>query len=699
MRRLPRPHVALLALIVVGGAALLAIGTSKVREWAVMTDEMLYAKLARHIADTGSPLPSLHGEHVGFLGIVYPILLAPISAASGTAGGFVAMHVLNAVLFASAAIPAYLLGRRVTTATGGLIAAALTIAVPWAVNAAFVMSEPAAYPVFLWAVLGLQAAVAQPSRRNDLLAVGGLALAFFTRPQFLFLAVVLPVAAVAVAGPRRALREHRLLAVVYALAIVVVIPLAALGQGHRLLGDYGVTATQGSILPSAVWKSLLFHMDVVAVGVGVLPFLIGLGWTYSSLRDGRTEARAFAWLAGTTVPVLALEASSYDVRFGGASIIRDRYLFYLAPLMFVATVAALTGPRFPWIGVGAATAFFALSAAFADFAPKPGVQVDSAEAVLNGIIHDQSAGLPAGVFVAVCVVVLGVICVALGWLPRGAALAGVALVVFAFGASTAGYAFDRLLTSKTVSGLPVTGQPRVRDWVDRATSHSSVGVIAYPISRDWGPSAVVWWDVEFWNDGVDRAYVVPGGTFAYTPFPFRTLALDAASGRFTGTEHAPPFVLRSAGDTRFGLAGAQTATNQGLVLQQVERPYRVLWTTSGLDPDGWSRPGRPVTVRVYDDPARRTRRIHVTLILDSPPEATGPASIRFEGATTSVAPAGRSTVAADACIPRGGHVDLVLRTGRAATIAGPPIGPVPGPPRVVGPVLSGVQVDPGAGAC
>jgi hypothetical protein len=699
VRRLLRPQIALLALIVVGGAALLAIGTSRVREWAVMTDEMLYAKLARHIADTGSPLPTLHGEHVGFLGIVYPILLAPISAASGTAGGFVAAHVLNAVLFASAAIPAYLLGRRVTTATGGLVAAALTIAVPWAVNAAFVMSEPAAYPVFLWAVLALQAAVAEPSRRNDLLAIGGLALAFFTRPQFLFLAAVLPVAAVAVAGPRRALRKHRLLAVVYAVAIVAVVPLAALGQGHRLLGDYGVTATQGSILPSAVWKSVLFHLDVVAVGVGVLPFLIGLGWTYSSLRGGRTEARVFAWLAGTTVPVLALEASSYDVRFGGADVIRDRYLFYLAPLMFVATVAALTVPRFPWLGVVVATVFFALTAAFADFAPKPGVQVDSAEAVLNGLIHDQSAGLPAGVFVALCVVVIGVICVALAWLPRGPALAGVALVVFAFGASTAGYAFDRLLTSKTVSGLPVTGQPRVRDWIDRATSGTSVGVIAYPISRDWGPSAVVWWDVEFWNDAVDRAYVVPGGTFTYTPFPFTMLRLRSATGRFVHTGHAPPFVLRSAGDTRFGLAGAQTATNQGVVLQQVERPYRALWATTGLDPDGWTRPGRPVTVRVYDDPARATRRVHVTLTLDSPPEATAPASVRFAGATASIAPAVRGTVAADACVPRGGYVDLVLDAGRAATIAGPPIGPVPGPSRRVGPVLSGVQVDPGTASC
>jgi len=76
-----------------------------------MTDELLYTKLAQHFADTGSPLPVLHGEHVGFLGVVYSILLAPLYAAFDPVTAFDATHVLNAVLFASAAIPVYLLAR------------------------------------------------------------------------------------------------------------------------------------------------------------------------------------------------------------------------------------------------------------------------------------------------------------------------------------------------------------------------------------------------------------------------------------------------------------------------------------------------------------------------------------------------------------------------------------------------------------
>src|SRR4051794_14935309 len=132
-----------LTAIVAGAAALLAVGTTRVHEWVVMTDELLYAKLARHTAESGSPLAVLHGEHVGFLGVVYPLVLAPFYAAFDAPGAFGAAHAVNAVLFASAAIPAYLLARRLAGAPCALVVSLLTLAVPWSVNAAFVMSEAA----------------------------------------------------------------------------------------------------------------------------------------------------------------------------------------------------------------------------------------------------------------------------------------------------------------------------------------------------------------------------------------------------------------------------------------------------------------------------------------------------------------------------------------------------------------------------
>jgi hypothetical protein len=695
--RLRSPWAVLIAIVAVS-SALLAVGAVRVKEWVVMTDELLYAKLAGHIADTGSPLPVLHGEHVGFLGVVYPILLAPFYGTLDPVAAFEAAHIVNAVLFASAAIPTFLLARRLMPTACALTVAVLVIAIPWSVHVAFVMSEAAAYPVFAWAVLACHAAVTKPSPRRDALAVGALALAFFTRPQFLFLAAVLPLAVVIVDGPRRSLARHRPLAAVYAVAIAAVVPLAAFGQAHRLLGDYGVTATEGSLLPSGVWKSAAIHVDVLAVGLGVLPLLLGAGWAYSNLRAESPRLRALAAIAGLSLPLLALETASYDLRFGGSEVIRDRYLFYLAPLLLIATAACVQEERLPLVGIAAATGFFAATVPLADFQTFAGLLVDSPEAVLNGVIHDESAGLPAGVFVAVCGVLLGAICIGLAWVPRQLGVLVIAVAIFAFCGSTAGYAFERLLTSRTVSSLPVTGQPRVRDWIDRATS-GSVGLLAYPISRAWDQSAVTWWDVEFWNDSVTRAFVDSSGRFTYTPFPSTTLRLDAERGRFDGTKDAPPYILTAPFESRFGLAGSQAGANAGLVLLAVERPYRALWATTGLDSDGWTRPSHAATIRVYAEPGRGTQLVRVAVSLDAPPEAQAAASYRLDDGTGSIGPGQRAVAETTACVPRAGHVDLTLAAPRSATIAGPPFGPEPGPLREVGVALSGVQLTQTGEAC
>ena len=694
-----RRHWLALGAIVAGASALVAVGTTRVQEWVVQTDEMLYTKLAWHIGHSGSPLPELHERRVGFVGVVYPMLLSPFYAVLGAVDAFAAAHAVNAVLFSSTAIPVYLLGRRVVSPGCALVVALLSVTVPWTVNAAFVMSEPAAYPAFVWAVLACHVAIAEPSDRADALAAVALVLAYFTRPQFLFLVGVLPLAVLLTTGPRRALFQHRVLAAVYAAGALVVIVLAALGEAHRLLGDYGVTATEGSLLPAIAWKSAALHVDVLAVGLGVVPLLLGGGWAYSALRSGPVRLRAFAALTALSLPILALETASYDVRFGGPEVIRDRYLFYLAPLLFLATAVCLFQERLPLVGIAAMTVFFSVAAVFADFAPVAGLWVDSAASVLNGLIHDESGGLPAGVFVALCGAVLGIICLGLAFVPRPAAVLAVTIALFCFGGAVAGYAFHRLLDSNTPLGVPATGKPRVRDWVDRTVpAGSRVAVLAYPISRVWGQSAIQWWDAEFWNDRVRSALVTRSGNWTYTPFPSTTLRLDFATGRFEGTDAAPTYVLFAPNDSRFGLAGSQAATN-GLVLRAVDRPYRAEWATRGLDAAGWTRPGRPATIRVFAPPGTRARIAQVTATLDAPPEAAGSVRYRLGDAAGAVAPGARVQATAAVCLPAGGHADLALGAGTSATIEGPPLGPNPGPPRAVGVALSGVQVAPRGEPC
>ena len=123
----------------VAAAALVVLAT-RVRDWVVMTDELQYAKLATHIGQTLSPLPTLRGVHVSTYAQLYPALLAPFYGTLSDPSAFRAAHVLNAVLFASAAVPAYLLGRELALSRGwGVVCAAFAVVVPWNVLTAFVM--------------------------------------------------------------------------------------------------------------------------------------------------------------------------------------------------------------------------------------------------------------------------------------------------------------------------------------------------------------------------------------------------------------------------------------------------------------------------------------------------------------------------------------------------------------------------------
>jgi hypothetical protein len=158
-----------------GAAVPLSVITTRVRDWFVMTDELVYERLAIAIARTGSPLPRVHGELVRSLDQLYPLLIAPFFRSGLVPHDLSRAHLLNAWLMTSVCIPVFLLARRVTgSRLGAYFVAALSLLVPWFVYAPFLLTEVVAYPVFAWVLLGIQRATAAPSPRNDVLALLGI---------------------------------------------------------------------------------------------------------------------------------------------------------------------------------------------------------------------------------------------------------------------------------------------------------------------------------------------------------------------------------------------------------------------------------------------------------------------------------------------------------------------------------------------
>ena len=667
-----RLNRSLIALVLLGSAALAAL-TLRVRDWVVMTDELQYAKLATHIGETLSPLPVLRGVSVSSYAQVYPILLSPLYGALSTPTAFRAAHVLNAVLFASAAVPVYLLAREVgLSSRWPLVCAALALVLPWNVEAAFVLTESAAYPVFCWTSLALVRAVAAPSPRRDAIALASLVVAVFTRTQFLSLAGVLPLVVLLHDG-RTSLRRHRVLAVAYAGAAVAAIVVEVTGGLARLLGSYAVTATEGSLLP---WKAIELagaHLDLVGVGVGLLPLLLGGAW----IVDNVVRRSPFALYALVATVVLTLETSSYDARFGGGLTgIRGRYLFYVAPLLLVAMARALADQRVSRISLAAVTVFFSVTVLAHDFPRIAGVYVDAPVAVLNDFVQDSGGAA----FVALAAIVL-----ALGYaVPRWNArvrVAAVIAVVAAFCLTTSALAWSRLYSGHGPSGRPVEGVPGlVLDWVDRALpkgAHSAT--IPYVIPPDWGRAALRWWDVEFWNRSVDRVFVVDG-RWDYAPFSTRDLKLDPLTGVIAGTEHEPEYVVAAADDSRFRLVSTQLFRNYGLDVLHVERPYRALWRSAGLDPDGWIRAGRRASIRVFSQPGRPTESARLDVLFI---DIAGTSQVR------------RRMV----CVPSGRYVDVELPNAPLGAVGPLPLNPPVGGERLVGRRVGAVGVFPTRKPC
>src|SRR6476619_3614037 len=237
-----------IALWLVAGAVLSAF-TSRVADWFVMTDELLYERLALSVDRLHSTVPHVHGAVVASINQLYTLLLAPFFASGTVASGLPRAHVVNAFVITSAAVPAYLLAFRVSRSmwTSG-VAGMLTAIVPWVALSSFLLTEVAAYPAFVWALLAFHVTLTKPTPRNDALAAIALTVAILLVGRW---------------------RAHRVLGAAYVAGAVLALGVVA--TGHSPLGTYGST-TNGNLLPASVVPAFFAHLSVVAFALKNITF-------------------------------------------------------------------------------------------------------------------------------------------------------------------------------------------------------------------------------------------------------------------------------------------------------------------------------------------------------------------------------------------------------------------------------------------
>jgi hypothetical protein len=347
----------------------------------VAPDELIYSELAKSIGS--GALPAVRGEVTWGYGILYPLLISPAwTVFYDPSRAYVAAKVVNSVLLGVTAFPAYFLARKFVDARAAVAVAAFSVFVPSMLYSGTLLTEVALYPVFVLALVGIASAIRRPTRRNQLLAVGGIGLACSAKPLSIILAgvYVLVVIHLGVLDRRAGgvfdarVRAHSVAlgAFVGLGALAVVGPTVLSGNPDAALGVYGVVLGNVDISSTLVW--FVRHLADLDLYVGLVPFaatLILLARSLAGRADRVTDE--FIALAGWTIVCMVATVAAYASKpLAGSegyipteARLHERNMFAVVPLLLIGLALWLErgrpgGRRLKAVSVGAAVVLAAL---------------------------------------------------------------------------------------------------------------------------------------------------------------------------------------------------------------------------------------------------------------------------------------------------------------------------------------------------
>lgn len=610
------PAWAWLAVIVGGSIAFRAWLGSRMPGPFIFTDELQYQENARSLA-AGNGI-QVRDEPYGIVSVLYPLLLAPAYALfDALPDAYGAARAINAIVMSLAAIPAYLIARRVLPARWSLAAAVLAVAVPSMAYTGTLMSENAFYPAFLLAAWALLRALDEPTLARQLVLLGACGAVTLVRVQGLAVALAALTAPLLLRlVARRPLRPFLPLYAIAGAGAALVLA-AQLARGAAISSLFGAYAVVGE--ESYDWLDVaryaFWHLAELDLSVGVVPLAAFL-LLVAVARE--LEPRLQALLAATAALAFwtLLVVAAFASRFAGAIV--ERNMFVVAPLLFTALLV--------WVHRGAprpaapATIVAAVAAVLPALIPydrflQLKVRSDTLAIVPLWNVQDEvglprlddvvlAAGLAAGL--------------AFLFLPRRWLVALPAAVLAYFALATypvviGKHGMEPAARDALFEGIR-TGD---RDWIDDAVGDAEVSVLWTGLQHHFTAQMN-----EFFNRSVGPVYTLrgqmPGG------LPETPVTVDEETGnleRADGSTVDAAYVLVDGSVDVEGEAVEQDAL-RGLTLYRVDGPLISTTSVTGVYTDQWSGPevvyrrvrcsGGTLTVTLDSDPSLFDRPQTVT---------------------------------------------------------------------------------------
>ena len=560
----------------------------------IFDDELLYSKLAQSIA-AGHGL-TIRSAHYVFPAPVASLLQAPAWLFGSMPEGYATAKVLNAVLMSAAVFPAYALARRMLRPSFALVVAAATVATPAMVYHAYLMSEAAAYPIFLGAVYVIVRALEEPSRRLAVAVPLVCAIAVATRVQF----VVLPLAYVVAVFVCNRRRVHAVS--IAGLTVVAIAALLVPGSAGSYGAATGYHYAGGDVLH---WALRNLSLVPYSLGLAVVPgALLGVG--YGLARPRVSAERAFAIVAATTTALFVAQAALVSANEAHRPL--ERYLFYVTPLVFVAFFAyAERGAprRTAYIGVAAFVSLPLSQVSLPGMTGTAGFFFDSVtESAYARTAYDLGLADAALLF-SLLPIALAAVAAALPIRRAAAAIAvATAAIALQLWIGNAVASTDHLATRWAYRTFATTPA----DWLDRLHARAARQLVLPDSTGFYGTQ------LETWNRSVNGLVVLQ------TPAP-DAFARSVARVRPDGTleiDGRPArrqlLVVNDSG-SQLGLEGTIVARPRPeLVAYRIPGAAHVRWLAAGVFPDRWS--GAHVRYQVW--PARRRSHGRYTVVLALP---------------------------------------------------------------------------------
>ena len=554
------------------------------------SDELETAQLSRALAETGETarrgVPySTHG--------LYPYVLAPVWWIQDVGQAYGVAKFLNVLLMTSAVFPAYGLARMVVSKPWALFAAAGTGVIPALYYSSMLVEEPLAYP---WATLCaylIANALALRTRWWIGGAVLGSLIAPLVREQLAVIPAAFVIAALALAatGPR-AKREYARWSrwdwvggVLLLVGVVIVVNAAVSHFSFAWL--VSTQHYKDRMLENGLWA-----VGALAVGVGVLPMIAGIaGLIRPRGETWSRELRAVVATAGSLIVgfgwYTAVKAAYISTTF--STLVVERNLIYVAPLLFVGTAMFFERPLTRWWAVAGAAGLtlaaillvYPYQMQFRVYSDAPGLSLLQAANRTYAWTPDRARNVMIGFIVLSLVVV--VLPRVLPWGTRQVlALVAVLLLVWGVAGQMSAASASNTFSEEISSDI----EPPF-NWIDRATGGAPTLYLGQRLTDYNGI-----WQMEFWNRSLEHVWSTDGSA----PGPGPTLSPDlvnAATGEITQPPTPVEYVLADPGIDIVGTlverhAHFAAGTKTFWRLFKIVPPLRLQNSARNVTQDGWA---------------------------------------------------------------------------------------------------------------